>query len=227
MYFARRHLWMWAGVMGMMTSATRIVGVTMAGIVVLEWLRMHGWTIAGMLRKESWAGLWNGLRRDWVSLLPVLFIPMGILSYMLFLHLQFGDPIGFWTVQAAWQRENLGPPAIIWRALSGLLGQNFLTGEIWWHVIVDLTSLLLALLVFIPVWRRLGEHYALLIALGMLVPVASSTQSLSRYVLVLFPVFMMLAWWGRRRLLDRSLLVVFATLLGVFTTIFVNWIFLA
>jgi hypothetical protein len=94
-------------------------------------------------------------------------------------------------------------------------------------VIVDLTSLLLALLVFIPVWRRLGEHYALLIALGMLVPVASSTQSLSRYVLVLFPVFMMLAWWGRRRLLDRSLLVVFATLLGVFTTIFVNWIFLA
>lgn len=227
MYFARKHQWMWAGVMGMMTSATRIVGVTMAGIVVLEWLRVHGWTISGMLRKESWAGLWNGLRRDWVSLLPVLLIPLGILSYMVFLNSQFGDPIGFWTVQKAWQRENLGPLAIIWRALSGLLGQNFLTGEIWWHVIVDLSSLLLALLVMIPVWRRLGEHYALLIALGMLVPVASSTQSLSRYVLVLFPVFMMLAWWGRRPLLDRSLLVVFATLLGVFTTIFVNWIFLA
>lgn len=227
MYFARRHLWVWAGVMGMMTSATRIVGVTMAGIVVLEWLRVHGWTISGMLRKASWAGLWHGLRRDWVALLPVLLIPLGILSYMLFLKLQFNDPLGFWTVQAAWQRENLGPPAIIWRALSGLLGQNFLTGEIWWHVIVDLSSLLLALLIMIPVWRRLGEHYALLIALGMIVPVASSTQSLSRYVLVLFPVFMMLAWWGRRRLLDRTLLVVFATLLGVFTAIFVNWIFLA
>jgi hypothetical protein len=227
MYFARRHLWMWAGVMGMMTSATRIVGVTMAGIVVLEWLRVHGWTIAGMLRKESWVGLWNELRRDSVSLLPVLLIPLGILSYMLFLKLQFNDPLAFWTVQAAWQRENLGPLAIIWRALSGLLGQNFLSGEIWWHVIVDLGSLALALLLMIPVWRRLGEHYALLIALGMLVPVASSTQSLSRYLLVLFPVFMMLAWWGRRRLLDRSLLVIFATLLGVFTTIFVNWIFLA
>ena len=227
MYFARKGQWVWAGVMGMMTSGTRIIGVTMAGIVALEWMRVHGWTISGMLRKESWAGLWNGLRRDWVSLLPLLLIPLGILSYMLFLKLQFNDPLGFWTVQAAWQRENLGPLAIIWRDLSGLLRQNFLTGDIWWHVVIDLGSLALALGVLIPVWRRLGEHYALLIALGMLVPVASSTQSLSRYVLVLFPVFMMLAWWGRRRLLDRSLLVIFATLLGVFTAIFVNWIFLA
>lgn len=71
-------------------------------------------------------------------------------------------------------------------------------------MIVDLSSLLLALLIMIPVWRRLGEHYALLITLGMIVPVASSTQSLSRYVLVLFPVFMMLAWWGRRRLLGSD-----------------------
>ncbi len=227
MYFARKQQWMWAGVMGMMTSATRIVGVTMAGIVVLEWLRVHGWTISAMLRKQSWRNLWAGLRSDWRSLLPVLLIPLGILSYMLFLKLQFNDPLGFWTVQAAWERENLGPLAIIWRALSGLLRQNFLTGEIWWHVIVDLGSLALALLIMIPTWRRLGEHYALLIALGMLVPVMSSTQSLSRYILVLFPVFMMLAWWGKRRLLDRSLLVAFATLLGLFTAIFVNWVFLA
>jgi len=227
MYFARKQQWMWAGVMGMMTSATRIVGVTMAGIVVLEWLRVHGWTISGMLHKQSWQNLWAGLRRDWHSLLPVLLIPLGILSYMLFLKLQFNDPLGFWTVQAAWERENLGPLAIIWRALSGLLRQNFLTGEIWWHVIVDLGSLLLALLIMIPTWRRLGEHYALLIALGMIVPVMSSTQSLSRYILVLFPVFMMLACWGKRRLLDRSLLVAFATLLGLFTAIFVNWVFLA
>jgi len=227
MYFARKQQWMWAGVMGMMTSATRIVGVTMAGIVVLEWMRLHGWTISGMLRKQSWRNLWAGLRSDWRSLLPVLLIPLGILSYMLFLKLQFNDPLGFWTVQAAWERENLGPPAIIWRALSGLLRQNFLTGEIWWHVIVDLGSLALALLIMIPTWRRLGEHYALLIALGMLVPVMSSTQSLSRYILVLFPVFMMLACWGKRRLLDRSLLVAFATLLGLFTAIFVNWVFLA
>lgn len=227
MYFARRHLWMWAGVMGMLTSATRIIGVVMAGIVLLEWMRVHGWTISGMLRKASWVGLWNGLRRDWVSLLPIALIPLGLLSYMIFLKQQFNDPVGFMTVQAAWQRENLGPIVIVWRAVSGLLQQNFLAGDIWWHVIFDVGSLVAALLITIAVWRRLGEHYAILILLGMLVPAASSTQSLSRYILVLFPVFMMLGWWGRRQLLDRSLLVGFATLLGLFTAIFVNWIFLA
>ena len=227
MYFARRQLWVWAGVMGMLTSATRIVGVAMAGIVLLEWLRVHGWTISTCYRKAAWVGLWQGLRQDWVSLLPIALIPLGILSYMAFLKVQFNDPVAFWTVQAAWQRENLGPIAIVWRDMSGLLAQDFLAGKIWWNVAVDLASLALGLFVMVAAWRRLGEHYALLIALGLLVPVASSTQSLSRYILVLFPVFMMLAWWGRRQLLDRTITIGFATFLGVFTAIFVNWVFLA
>ena len=130
-------------------------------------------------------------------------------------------------MQKAWQRENLGPIAIIIRDLTGLLRQDFLAGKIWWNVAVDLTCFFFGLAMAVPIWRRLGEHYALLVVIGLLVPGASSSQSLSRYLVVLFPVFMMLAWWGRRRLLDRTLLVTFATLLGVFTVIFVNWIFLA
>ena len=94
MYFARRHLWVWAGVMGMLTSATRIVGVAMAGIVLLEWLRVHGWTISTCYRKAAWVGLWQGLRQDRASLLPIALIPLGILSYMVFLKVQFNDPRG-------------------------------------------------------------------------------------------------------------------------------------
>ena len=227
MYYARRHLWLYAGLMGMITAATRIVGVVMAGIVALEWLRVRGWTISTMYRRAAWQNLWHGLRTDWRSLLPIALIPLGILSYMLFLQVRFDDPIAFWTVQAAWNRENVGPLVIIWQAISGLAKQNFLAGIEWWQVLIDLIVLFSALLIAIPTWRRLGEHYALLILIGMLVPAASSIMSLSRYVLVLFPIFMMLAWWGRRPLLDRSILIGFATLLGLFTAIVVKWIFLA
>ena len=227
MYYARRHQWLMAGLMGMITSATRIVGVVMAGIVALEWLRVHGWTISTMLRPAAWRGLWQGLRTDWKSLLPIALIPLGIISYMVFLQVRFDDPIAFWTVQAAWNREQVGPLVIFWQALSGLARQNFMAGVDWWQVLVDMTILIGALIIAIPTWRRLGEHYALLIIIGMVVPASSSIMSLSRYVLVLFPIFMMLAWWGRRPLLDRSIMISFATLLGLFTAIVVKWIFLA
>ena len=227
MYYARRHLWLYAGLMGMITSATRIVGVVMAGIVALEWMRVQGWTISTCYRRTAWQNLGQGLRTDWRSLLPIALIPLGILSYMLFLQVRFDDPIAFWTVQAAWNRENVGPLVIIWQAISGLAQQNFLAGIAWWQVLIDLVVLCSALIIAIPTWRRLGEHYALLILIGMLVPAASSIMSLSRYVLVLFPIFMMLAWWGRRPLLDRSILIGFATLLGLFTAIVVKWIFVA
>jgi hypothetical protein len=154
-------------------------------------------------------------------------IPLGLLSYMLFLQLQFQDPLAFMTVQAAWKRENLGPVAIISRALGGLLQQDLWAGDIWWHVILDLGCFALAMFMMVVAWFRLGEHYAILIALGMLIPISSSTQSLSRYLLVLFPVFMVLGWYGRHVLLDRTLMVFFNVLLGIATAIFTNWIFIA
>ena len=51
--------------------------------------------------------------------------------------------------------------------------------------------------------------------------------SLSRYALVLFPIFMILGRWGRHSLLDRLLMFGFSMLLGVLTSIFVNWVFVA
>ena len=130
-------------------------------------------------------------------------------------------------IQAAWNRENLGPVAIIGRSLSGLFQQDFWAGKIWWHVVLDLSCFFLAMVMMVIAWFRLGEHYAILIALGMLIPISSSTQSLSRYLLVLFPVFMMLGWYGRHVILDRTIIIFSCVLLGIGTAIFTNWIFIA
>ena len=55
----------------------------------------------------------------------------------------------------------------------------------------------------------------------------SSTQSVIRYVLPIFPIYIVLGWWGRRSAVDHTLLASFALLLGVLTSIFVNWYFIA
>lgn len=227
MYFARKRLWVWAMVFGIIASASRIVGVIMFGVVGLEWLRSHGWTLFTLYKREAWSNLVTGIRRDWFHLLIICLIPLGLLSYMVFLKVQFNDPVAFSTTQSAWGREMLGPLAIVWRDLAGLLGGNFLTGDIWYHVLIDLSAFFAVLAISIVVWRRLGESYALYSLISIIIPAWSGTGSLSRYALVIFPMFMLLGAWGRFQWLDRLLLISFSVLLGMLTTVFVNWVFVA
>jgi hypothetical protein len=48
-----------------------------------------------------------------------------------------------------------------------------------------------------------------------------------RFVAVIFPVFMLLALWGKHQTIDRAITIGFAIFLAVFATIFVNWGFVA
>jgi hypothetical protein len=75
--------------------------------------------------------------------------------------------------------------------------------------VTDIIFTLMALVVLILGWRRLSWHYRLF-ALAMFVfslcyP-SSSMAPLSaapRYVLVIFPIYMLLGLWGKRRRFDR------------------------
>ncbi len=227
LYFARRRLWAWAALMGLLTSITRIVGIVLWGVVMLEWMRVQGWTLSSMFHPQAWRNLFQGLRRDWISPVIISIIPLGLLSHMLFLYRTFQDPFAFKTVQSAWGRQNLGPVAIVLQDVQLLLEQSLLAGEIWWHVLIDVFALFFALVMAVLIWKRLGEGYALFCLAAVLIPATSGTGSISRYILVLFPIFMMLAWWGRRPSLDRAITITFTMFLGIFTAIFVNWVFIA
>lgn len=226
-YFARRKLWAWATLFALLTSVTRIIGLGIWGIVGLEWLRTHGWTLTTIYRADAWRNLWQGLRSDWHNLALILTAPLGLLTHMRFLSKTFNDPIAFWTIQSAWEREDLGFVRIIIRDLTPIFSQNFGTGDIWWHVILDLSAFFFALIAAFFIWRRLGAGYAIYTLLGILIPANSGSGSISRYILVLFPLFLMLGYWGKNRNLHNGLIVGFSVLLGVLTTIFVNWVFVA
>lgn len=227
MYFARRRLWAWAALAGVLVASARIVGVVMWGVVGLEWLRAHGWTLSTLHRRDAWAGLWRGLRTDWRSLAIICLIPLGLLTYMLYLYNTFGDPVAFSTTQSAWGRELVGPFVIIYRDLANLWGADVWRGDIFYHIVVDLAAFAVVVGAGVVMWRQLGESYALYSLLSVLIPVSSGSQSMTRYALVVFPLFMLLGLWGRNGLLDRALLVSFSVFLGIFTAIFVNWIFIA
>jgi hypothetical protein len=92
---------------------------------------------------------------------------------------------------------------------------------------LNLTILGAILGISIAVWRRLGAGYALYTLLAVLIPATSGSQSILRYALVCFPVFMVLGIWGKHALFDRTYTIISAVLLGVFVVASVNWIFVA
>lgn len=226
-YFARRRSWALAGMMGMITSASRIVGVVIWALVLFEWLRSHDWALSRIHKRETWQNLRSGLRTDWGNLLWTCLTPVGLLSYMLYLKRNFGDPIAFWSVQSSWGRGSKGPFGAIIQDFNSLLHQNFGTGEIFWNSLLNLLILAVVIVLSLVVWRRMGAGYGIYSLLGILIPAESGTGSLIRYALVIFPIFMILGSWGRRVWLDRMLMIIFPVFLGIFTVLFVNWIFLA
>ena len=229
-YFTRRREWLPAGVCGLLAATARVTGVLLYGYMLLEWASAGGLTWRNFYRRQGWAGVVT--RPGLLALLATQLVPLGLLLYMLFLQWRFGNALAFVQGQADWGRGSLySPLAILWRDFRPLLLDPFVPG--WavndiWRTGLDALLGVGALLLVPFVWRRLNAAYALYTAVAVLLPLATgTTMSLSRYVLVLFPLFMLLAWWGRHPLVDRALTLAFALLLGILLTVFVNWGFVA
>ena len=225
MFHARRQQWLAATIFGLLAAATRNLGVLMWAMVMWEWLRHNGWRITQAYRLSAWRNLWNGLRRHWFEVLLIAAIPLGLLLYMGFLSTNFGRPFAFVEVQAAWNRENIGPIAVLARDIGKLMEPQ--VARWYFTSMLNVGAFFLALALVPFIWHKLGEGYAIYVLLLLLVPMTSSTQSVIRYVLPIFPIYILLGWWGRRSAVDHTLLTSFALLLGVLTSIFVNWYFIA
>jgi hypothetical protein len=223
LYAARCQKWTQAMLAGILCSATRVTGVIVGLVVLLEWLRRHRLTLTALVHKSRWCALLCAVREDGKSLATISLIPLGLGTYMAYLAVRFGDAFAFVVAQRQWDSPVIGPHAVIWNTISDLLaGVHF-----WWCAPLDLAVFFMAFALCFAIWRRLGESYGIYSLLCILIPMFTSTRSMSRYVLVAFPLFMMLAWWGRSRRFHKILTTVFTLLLVIFMMIFVSWRFIA
>ncbi|HMU93997.1 MAG TPA: mannosyltransferase family protein [Anaerolineales bacterium] len=225
MYYARTQRWVPATILGMLTAATRNLGILMWALVLWEWLRVQGWSFTAMHKKQTWLNLWNGFKHNWFQVIIISLIPLGMLAYIYFLQVNFQRPLAFIETQAAWGRENIGPIAVLQKNITALMEGEVNKG--WLTRFWNVTTMLFFLALVPFIWFRLGEGYAIFVLIMLLVPSASAVGSIIRYVLTQFPAFMLMGWWGRREAVDRTFGMSFAVLLGVFVSIFVNWIFVA
>jgi phage shock protein PspC (stress-responsive transcriptional regulator) len=242
-YAARRERWALAGLCGGLAAATRSNGVLVLLPLVL--LYLYGPRGADPIRAT---GRWWQLRfRVAPSAAWLALVPAGLLAYMGYLAAAHGAPFApFQAAQTYWGHWFAGPFGAVAVALGKLPGDvhALMTGSVrsvgpgdplnWQsHDLIDLGFVAVAIAAVAVSWRRVPFAYsayaAAMLAFALSFPVPREPlQSISRYELVIFPLFMGAAAWLRsRRRLTFGVVGISSALLAVFSGLWAYWAWLA
>jgi hypothetical protein len=190
--------WWLAGAGALLAGVTRptglIIGLVVVVAYVVDWLRTR-----------------HRLRWDILSL---ALVPLGLAAFAVYCWIHFGNPFAYVVASSSvvWQ-EHLQTAGIKY-LISVLIHPNS-----WIHgSLLDFIYALLILSVLAvcyPIYRLLGLSYAVFTFLSCVAPVLefSSIKSTGRYVSVLFPVFIVLAYALRTRPILRDMTTIGFTLL--------------
>jgi hypothetical protein len=208
---SKRKLWMWAGLFGALASSTKLFGVLLLIYVVAEYI----------LNKPK-----KLLLRD---IIPIACIPLGLVSYMIYLYITKGDPLYFFHLQPVFGANRSGStiillPQVFWR-YGKILFTAFLqpTPASYFITTVELVSTLFA---YAVLWYGFlkKERWSLLIyglATVTLPTMTGTLSSMPRYILSVFPLFIIL---GKihNSLIQYSLLGIFITFQIILSAMFLR-----
>src|ERR687890_212255 len=209
-------------------AATRNVGIFLVAPLMYEWIKE--------VERFRWRGVY------------LLLAPCGLFVYMVYLWVRFGDPLLFYTAQESWGRHATGPLDTASRAWGAAVegASRLLDPDLWAHPSLSNAANQLAgasnffnlgFFVFAMVVLLAGSRYLPLsltvYGLLLVAPAAlfgtpgSPLMGTPRYVLVAFPVFIVLALLFKNRVLLGGWLVVSTLVSLVLCGLFVSWRFVA
>jgi hypothetical protein len=209
-------------------AATRNVGVFLVVPLMYEWIKG--------IESFRWRGIY------------LFLAPGGLFAYMGYLWVRFGDPFLFYSAQESWGRQATGPLDTASRAWGTAVegSGRLLDSDLWAHpslsnaanqlagasnffnlvFFVFATIVLLAGLRYLPL--SLSVYGLLLVAPATLFGTPGSPlMGTPRYVLVAFPVFIVLALLFKNRVLLGGWLVISTLVSLVLCGLFVSWRFVA
>ncbi len=174
---ARKKNWILAGIFGGLASATRIFGI----------LLFFSFLIEAYQQKEKF--------KKWFW---ILLIPSGLIFYMLYQFITVGDPLAFYNLQViVGQQHQTGIillPQVYFRYTKMLLTTN-MHNSLYQTILLEfLSGILFFLLPIIGFFKKVRFSYLVFALFGFMIPtIQGSFSSTPRYVLVLFPSFLVSA----------------------------------
>ena len=130
---------------------------------------------------------------------PILYIvPLGLILYMVYLQIYFGDFLYFWHAQGVFGAERSGGsivllPQVLWRYIKILVSIPA-TESVFWSSFFELFFTLFSITALATAWlKKIRTSYLLFAIPAILLPTLTGTlSSMPRYVLVAFPLFIVL-----------------------------------
>lgn len=218
LYYGRRKMWWLAGICGALASATRFAGVfLLAPLAVIYW---QSFRLVARPGREQTSGF-----RFQTNVLALLLVPCGLLAYMLYLRSITGNAFAFSDIQVAWGHS----PGVFWRPLLTYLADPLLVDAGWDFRLLNFAAAVIALVCTAVLLKRREWALGSFALLSIVVPMSYQPllQSLARYVMVIFPVFFVLAVAGRSPRVDQVIRAVFVGLLCLMTAMLAARITLA
>ncbi len=182
-YLIRRQHFFLACVVAAIASATRITGIFLWPSIIYEFWLMYGKDIK---KSVNFSALW--------LLLP----PLGLFSFMRFQYLKTGDPLFFFHIQSVFGGRTVDKLILLHQVFFRYFKMLIFTDwdPLYFTVVLELFSAVLIVTALIIFFRRIRFSYWLFVLLSFLLPTFSGTfMSMPRFTLVLFPVFMVMAFW--------------------------------
>jgi len=210
-YYARKERWAISGILGMLSALTRITGIIILPILLVEYLYQK------QFRKEN-------IRKD---VLWLFVIGLGFLIYLIINYVTFGDPFQFLEVQKQNWKMKLSPPTTGFLTALSYLGADDINKTLnqgWFQIVFAILGLGLTVYSFFRI-RLSYSLYAL--ANWLIVTSTSFWISVPRFMLTLFPIFIVLALLGRRKEVNYVIIFLSLMLYCLFLSEFVifRWAF--
>ncbi len=208
-YFARTGRWGRCGVFGFFAALTRFSGILLFLPFLYEYLAQKDFQL-------------KRLRAD---LFLLLLIPAGIASFFYFLLREFHSFTKYFEMQEVFYTRNWTFTAPIESVREMIVAlTRSVVAQNQYVLAAELVIFVVFFVLIFFVFRTQPRSYALYALLGILVPFFSgNVVGIYRYVLVLFPFFILFADWSRKsRPMAWSLGLVFGAFLILVVGIFVS-----
>ncbi|MEK7166703.1 MAG: mannosyltransferase family protein [Patescibacteria group bacterium] len=196
---ARKKKWWLCAAVGSLATFTRITGIFLLPALLWEFFQDHK-----SKNQENSKNIKNSapsslIIKGFQPLIrsPILYLlPIGLISYMVYLQIFFGDALYFWHAQGVFGAERAGhslvfPLQTLWRYIKIITTVS--NGDALLPALMELGAFLLGVVLLVKASKSVRISYLIFSWLVLFVPLLTGTlSSLPRYVLLAFPIYIVL-----------------------------------
>ncbi len=208
-YYARQNQWPLVGIIGFFVVLTKPWGIALLIPLLIEYYQNLNFSIKKTTKSISY----------------FLLMPLGLLLHTQFLKIKFGSYFIFMSGQKMWLADNAYNFLLTFKNYFNNIFIYISDNPAFQSAItLDFIFFVFGLTVSFYIFFKIRKSYGVYTLLTCLIPALTGIfVSMSRYILVAFPIYIMLALWSEKnKLIQFSIYLISLMLFSLFTILFIN-----